>query len=171
MDDLKYYKAHQTNKEQLTSPSIVENLNLNEDEEVETTFVGSTGLREGGKIPEGTNFSTPPPPLEDTKCQIRRGSCQKHQLKARKTVIKSRKWGKKKDGFGWIYTSKVSYMCRLETQGREVSQNSTLAENSDHDRSVILNINEQCNDVGISRQNFLECGSSEGISGGRTSQD
>ena len=40
--------------------------------------------------------------------------CQKHGVEARKKVITSKKWGEKKHGYGWIYSRKVEYSCRME---------------------------------------------------------
>ena len=47
-------------------------------------------------------------------CIVKKGMCQKHGVEARKKVITSKKWGEKKHGYGWIYSRKVEYSCRME---------------------------------------------------------
>ena len=40
-------------------------------------------------------------------CVIYKGRCRKHEVEAKKTVNRSKKWGKVKDGWGWVYSCKV----------------------------------------------------------------
>ena len=42
------------------------------------------------------------------ECTIARGRCTTHNILARKIVTSTKKWGKKKDGFGWIYRKSVN---------------------------------------------------------------
>ena len=52
-------------------------------------------------------------------------------------VKKTKKWGKKKDSFGWIYSSKVEYHCRLEMTENITPEISSFEMNFDTDTSAI----------------------------------
>ena len=53
--------------------------------------------------------------LVKSECIIKRGKCQTHQIAARKVVTTSKKWGKVKQGYGWIYRKNVNYCCKLQS--------------------------------------------------------
>ena len=51
-------------------------------------------------------------------CVIYKGRCRKHEVEAKKTVNRSKKWGKVKDG--WGYSCKVIWTCRMQNSGNVV---------------------------------------------------
>ena len=64
-----------------------------------------------------------PESSESLDCIIKRGRCQNHNIEARKIVTKSRKWGKVKTGYGWIYSKHVRYSCRQQIIARIDTRN------------------------------------------------
>ena len=63
----------------------------------------------------------------DKPCEFKRGVCKEHNMKGNRVVVKSQKWAKKKTGFGWVTSSKVTYTCNHDTAK---SSNHNLTENS-----------------------------------------
>ena len=59
-----------------------------------------------GVILSGVNDDSGP-----IECSFKRGVCMVHKLKGKKTVHKTKKWGKTKNGYGWIYSQTVKYSC------------------------------------------------------------
>ena len=45
------------------------------------------------------------------ECVFYRGNCKQHKIKGDKTVVKVKKWVKKKNGFGWLTTNVTKYTC------------------------------------------------------------
>ena len=108
---------------------------------------------------------------EKAQCIVRKGRCQTHGVEARKVVRKTKKWGKKKDGFGWNYSSKVEYKCMMEKIGTLEPDISTTDLSINVDKPA-MNCSKGRNGshVGESYKNILERGPAEGLTGG-TSQD
>ena len=73
--------------------------------------------------------------IQSQECTITKGRCTKHDILARKIVSNTKKWGKKKDGFGWIYRKSVSYKCMVKTEAlvaRDISTSTgSVEQNSD----------------------------------------
>ena len=44
----------------------------------------------------------------------RRGVCRIHKIKGEKTTQKTKKWSKKKFGFGWTTVTAINYTCTLD---------------------------------------------------------
>ena len=79
----------------------------------------------------------------------RRGVCRIHNIKGNKTTQKTKKWGKKKFGFGWTTVTSINYTCTLD-KGVEILPKSGLdevlrqpskgnndySESSEHSRSL-----------------------------------
>ena len=66
--------------------------------------------------------------IEAPECKFRRGKCITHDIKGEKKTISIKKWGKVKTGYGWIYSKKVTWLCRmrkLEPAEPEISTNSS----------------------------------------------
>ena len=61
-------------------------------------------------------------------CIFKRSICTTHNTKGKKITTKTKKWTKRKFGFGWVTTNKISYECtsRMVTP----SENSINQENS-----------------------------------------
>ena len=57
----------------------------------------------------------------DEVCVYKRGYCTYHKSKGVRMVTKTKKWGKMKTGFGWIYSSKVSYSCRVKSDNLQTT--------------------------------------------------
>ena len=57
----------------------------------------------------------------DGVCVYKRGYCTYHKSKGIRMVTKTKKWGKLKTGFGWIYSSKVSYSCRVKSDNLQTT--------------------------------------------------
>ena len=72
--------------------------NENENENAENT----ENTLEGGRV------------VSQPDCQFRRGYCTKHNIKGTKTVTNSKKWTKKKHGYGW---STIRRLRSLVTRG------------------------------------------------------
>ena len=49
------------------------------------------------------------------ECVFYRGSCKQHKIKGDKTVVKVKKWVKKKNGYGWLTTNVTRYTCPMKT--------------------------------------------------------
>ena len=49
---------------------------------------------------------------DGTDCQFRRGVCLQHKTIGDRQIVKSKKWGKVKNGYWWIHSSKVRYACK-----------------------------------------------------------
>ena len=45
------------------------------------------------------------------ECVFKRGKCSTHNLKGIKNVISTKKWMKKKFGFGWVTSKRTEYTC------------------------------------------------------------
>ena len=52
---------------------------------------------------------------EAPECNIRRGKCLTHNIKGEKKNTSTTKWGKVKTGYGWIYSKKVTWLCRMRS--------------------------------------------------------
>ena len=44
-------------------------------------------------------------------CLFKRGICTQHKIKGKKTIVSSKKWTKKKFGFGWVTSKKTEFTC------------------------------------------------------------
>ena len=72
---------------------------------------------------------------------MKKGRCQKHDLEVRKKVITTKKWGKKKDGFGWLYRRSVEYTCRMENlppEVHEISDDVVLKNSDSHHMAEVV---------------------------------
>ena len=49
------------------------------------------------------------------ECMFKRGVCQVHKIKGKKSVHKTKKWGQVKNGYGWIYSQTVRYTCPMDS--------------------------------------------------------
>ena len=90
--------------------------------------------------------------------------CLSRNIEASKNTIKSKKWGKTKNGFGWIYSCKVEWLCRLRN-GENTDQDISTSEKADPDRSANLNKGDNINNtqiIGISRKT-LDGGIEDGL--------
>ena len=63
-------------------------------------------------------------------CIFKRSLCTTHNTKGRKITTKTRKWTKKKFGFGWVTTNKISYECTSRMVMVTPSENLIDQENS-----------------------------------------
>ena len=61
-----------------------------------------------------------------------------NDILARKTVTSTKKWGKKKDGFGWLYRTSVNYKCMMQTEARVVKEIYTGDVDQISDRPAIV---------------------------------
>ena len=43
------------------------------------------------------------------ECEFVKGTCRNHRIKGNKKVTSTKKWTKKKHGFGWVTQKKVTY--------------------------------------------------------------
>ena len=77
---------------------MVENVDIQENNELEKRLLGSVNDDVVADI-----------------CVFKRGVCQVHKLKGKKSVNKTKKWGKVKSGYGWIYSQTVKYTCPRDT--------------------------------------------------------
>ena len=59
-------------------------------------------------------------------CTFKKGLCLEHKIMGEKRVTTSKKWGNTKKGYGWIYSRKVTWVCRARNLGPADSDNSTL---------------------------------------------
>ena len=78
-----------------------------------------------------------------SSCEVKKGRCKKHNLEARKKVITSKKWGKKKEGFGWIYRRSTEYTCRMENlapEVHEISDDVVLKNSDSHHKPEVVGI-------------------------------
>ena len=53
--------------------------------------------------------------LVTVECVFKRGVCQVHKIKGKKSVHKTKKWGQVKSGYGWIYSQTVRYTCPMDS--------------------------------------------------------
>ena len=92
----------------------------NEEDELSTTTPSVKGNRKkenkesqqaqiSDKELEGSTTNIIHPP--SIECQIKRGKCLNHKIEARKVITTSKRWGKMKKGYGWIYSRRVTYSC------------------------------------------------------------
>ena len=84
-----------------------------------------------------------PSVIRNAKSIVKKGRCQKHNLEARKKVITSKKWGKKKEGFGWIYKRSTEYTCRMENlapEVHEISDDVVLINSDSHHKPEVVGI-------------------------------
>ena len=161
------------------SPDQVEDVPKEAVEKEEIEEMASTELERRIPPPEdqgvGKVDQTVTPSVSSTEekaqCIVRKGRCQTHGVEARKVVRKTKKWGKKKDGFGWNYSSKVEYKCMMEKIGTLEPDISTTDLRINVDKPA-MNCSKGRNGshVGESYKNILERGPAEGLTGG-TSQD
>ena len=49
------------------------------------------------------------------ECMFKRGVCQVHKIKGKKSVHKTKKWGQVRSGYGWIYSQTVRYTCPVDS--------------------------------------------------------
>ena len=45
----------------------------------------------------------------------------KHKLKGEKMIIKTKKWGETKKGYGWIYSSRGRYFCNTKSENPQIT--------------------------------------------------
>ena len=90
-------------------------------------------------------------------CVIYKGRCRRHEVEAKKTVNRSKKWGKVKDGWGWVYSCKVEWTCRMKNFGHVAPNFASPV--ADRDNSVKSNPGSK---RGI-RKNFLRGESEPGL--------
>ena len=50
-----------------------------------------------------------------TKCVHKRGTCITHNIKGKKSIVKHKRWGKVKTGYGWIHSQTVKYTCPMDS--------------------------------------------------------
>ena len=61
--------------------------------------------------------SSEQPSIDESLCSFKRGVCQIHLTKGKKTEISTKKWGKLKTGLqGWIYGRKVRWICQADSR-------------------------------------------------------
>ena len=61
--------------------------------------------------------------VETKKCEFKRGVCTEHKLKGDKMVNTTKKWQKKKAGYGWVTIRRVTYTCSYRQNIPLVSKN------------------------------------------------
>ena len=119
----------------LSSPNINIELEQVQQQQELAQFEGAgTGGVAEGSSPLEVEITTPTslslnsignPPLE---CSYKRGFCNVHLRKGFKNIRKSKKWGKTKKGFGWIYRQAIEYYCKMEDCTSKVPTNSSQVE-------------------------------------------
>ena len=72
---------------------------------------------------------------ESVQCVFIRGTCKNHNTKGIKEVTSSKKWMKKKNGFGWVTRKKVTYSCPVGLQltnssNQQISRDAGLSSGS-----------------------------------------
>ena len=98
--------------------------------------VRSTMEQERQQIREATETSMGEPgkPAPGESCTgvqhctfDRRGVCKVHKIKGNKSTQKTKKWSKKKFGFGWTTVTSINYTCTLD-EGVEILPESGFVE-------------------------------------------
>ena len=107
----------------------------------------------------------PPPQYNEVgRCQVKQGMYLSHNIEASKNTIKSKKWGETRNGFGWISSCKVEWLCRLRNK-ENTDQDISTSEKADPDRSANLSKGENISNtqiIGISRKT-LDGGIDDGL--------
>ena len=110
---------------------------------------------------EGDN-TTPPPQNEGTEqqknnCTIKRGVCILHNLKAERSTVTEKKWGKVSTGYGWIYRKKIRFFCRAEKSsptGPLISTSDVSTVGSDVNKRISATHGQEINMTGgLAREN------------------
>ena len=64
-------------------------------------------------------------------CTFKRGICQVHKLKGERKVITTKKWARKKFGFGYVTSKKTIYTCLAGLESPQLSTtNSAISDGS-----------------------------------------
>ena len=63
-------------------------------------------------------------------CEFKRGFCVTHKLKGDRRTITSKKWTKKKFGFGWVTSKQTVYSCSSGLGLPQLSENQLLSDGS-----------------------------------------
>ena len=146
-----------------TAPSVGRKRKLSDEKAIEAPISHTIEVHsKPGIIGQGQQL--PPPPPDIGRCQIKKGRCLTHNIEAKKNTIKSKKWGKTKNGFGWIYSNKVEWLCRLRIRER-TDQDISTSEKAGPDRSANLikgNNSNITQAIGISRK-VVDGGIDEGL--------
>ena len=129
-----------------TTPSLEEGVNLNfggessDDGRGVSTSVNicgqnkesvSTGMNIGGQIVRN-DCAIKPGNVDEcaivernemtVECEFVKGTCKNHGIKGNKKVTSTKKWTKKKHGFGWVTQKKVTYSCPVGLQASSSNQ-------------------------------------------------
>ena len=75
-------------------------------------------------------------------CKIKRGNCLTHNIPAEKRTTSTKRWGKQKHGFGWIYGKKVTWICRMKSKALEVSDISSIDSVNQMDETPAIDLSE-----------------------------
>ena len=59
------------------------------------------------------------------ECEFVRGTCKNHRIKGTRKVTSTKKWTKKKHGFGWVTQKKVTYSCPVGLQSSSSNNQQT----------------------------------------------
>ena len=66
------------------------------------------------------------------ECEFtRKGMCKIHNIKGNRMEAKTKKWKKKKFGYGWVTTTTIRYSCSLDSVGQIRSENDSQVQHSD----------------------------------------
>ena len=57
--------------------------------------------------------------------------CKIHNIKGNRIEAKTKKWKKKKFGYGWVTTTTIRYSCSLDSVGQIQSENVSQVQHSD----------------------------------------
>ena len=148
-----------------TTPSVGKKMKLGDEKAIAASIFHTIEVgHKPGRIGQGQQPPPPPPDIDTERCQIKKGRCLFHNIEARKNTTKSKKWGKTKNGFGWIYSYKVEWLCRLRSKD-STDQDISTSEKADPDRSANLSKGNNINNTqanGISRK-IVNGGIEEGL--------
>ena len=63
-------------------------------------------------------------------CEFKRGFCVSHKLKGDKRTVTSKKWAKKKFGYGWVTSKQIVYTCSSGLGLPKLPENQRLSDGS-----------------------------------------
>ena len=100
---------------------------------------------------------------DEPQCVFSRGICKIHKLKGDKKTVSTKKWKKKKYGYGWVTVKETQYSCGYRAGNATEYQEILVSE--DNCKSPVMNIGDsnRCSDsiIGISREGlFMGCDAS-----------
>ena len=92
----------------------------------------------GGQVQDGGIMGQETGP----DCKIKRGNCLTRNIPAEKRITSTKRWGKQKHRFGWIYGKKVTWIWRMKSKVSEASNISSIDPVNQMDETPAINMSE-----------------------------